>query len=113
MCLSTYSPTDLVGRIASGDVGALKRIKGIGEKTAQRIIVDLKDKIGKSTGIPAFSIEKITAPGYNKTREEALGALVMLGFVRIQAEKAVDRSISTMEPGAPVEEVIKQALKHL
>ena len=113
MCLSSYPPSELVSRIAGGDVPALKRVKGIGEKTAQRIIVDLKDKIGKASGIQTFTSEKNTGIGYNKTREEALGALVILGFARNQAEKAVDRCISAAGAEQPVEEIIKQALKHL
>lgn len=82
MMLSSIRPADLRDAIISGDVGILKGVKGIGLKTAQRIIVDLKDKIGKhsvSGEIIAFSD--------NTAREESLSALVMLGFARNSATK--------------------------
>lgn len=112
MCLSTYSPAELVSRIISGDVAAVRKVKGIGEKTAQRIIVDLKDKLQKSSGLPAGGMS--INFGNNKIREEALIALGMLGFVRNQAEKAVDKALSAISSSElTVELLIKQALKTL
>lgn len=86
----------------------LKSIKGIGEKTAQRIIVDLKNKLGKSDLSPDF----MTVP-HNNTREEALSALVMLGFAKNLAEKALDKIISASSSTISVEDLIKAALKNL
>jgi Holliday junction DNA helicase RuvA len=112
MCLSSYGPSEIVQRISSGDVAALKKVKGIGDKTAQRIIVDLRDKMNKASGIATGSINLNF--GNNKVREEALIALVMLGFVRNQAEKAVDKAIAGISAeDLSVEMLIKQALKTL
>lgn len=110
MCLSSYAPGELIQLIISGNAGALRKVKGIGEKTAQRIIVDLKDKLSKTTGTASI---QISLTGGNKNREEALMALVMLGFVRNQAEKAVDKAMQTAQGDLSVEELIKQALKTL
>jgi Holliday junction DNA helicase RuvA len=85
-------------------------VKGIGDKTAQRIIVDLRDKLSK---MPGGESTNFLNSGGNKNREEALMALVMLGFVRNQAEKAVDKAIQTAQEDLSVEELIKQALKAL
>jgi Holliday junction DNA helicase RuvA len=108
MFLSSYNPLELTQHIINGNVGALKNVKGIGEKTAQRIIVDLKAKVGKNEALPDFSFNP-----HNKVREEALSALVMLGFVRNTAEKAVDKAIAQLSNNAAVEEIIKVALKSL
>jgi Holliday junction DNA helicase RuvA len=108
MFLSSYNPLELTQHIINGNVGALKNVKGIGEKTAQRIIVDLKDKVGKNETLPDFTFNP-----NNKLKEEALSALVMLGFVRNTAEKAVDKAIATLGANAAVEDVIKLALKSL
>lgn len=105
--LSSVKPADLREAIISGDVGILKGVKGIGLKTAQRIIVDLKDKIGKR----AVSGE-IIAFSDNTAREEALSALVMLGFARNSATKVIDnllRENKTLQ----VEEIVRRALKLL
>jgi Holliday junction DNA helicase RuvA len=110
MCISSYAPSELVQLIVSGNAGALKKVKGIGEKTAQRIIVDLKDKLSKAGG---GELAQISLTGGNKNREEALMALVMLGFVRNQAEKAVDKAMQSAQADLSVEELIKQALKTL
>jgi Holliday junction DNA helicase RuvA len=110
MCISSYPPGELVQLIITGNAGALKKVKGIGEKTAQRIIVDLKDKLSKGSGIENL---QISLSGGNKNREEALLALVMLGFVRMQAEKAVDKAMQSANGDLSVEELIKQALKTL
>lgn len=108
LMLSSLSAEDIQKAIATGDVNLLKSVKGIGEKTAQRIIVDLKGKVGKAEGI----LDKV-AFSDNKTRNEALSALVMLGFVKSSAEKAVDKVYSLEGNVVSVEHLIKQALKNL
>lgn len=108
MILSSLSPAEVTGAIMTGNVAALKSIKGIGEKSAQRIIVDLKGKLGKDDA----PMEFFTASN-NTTREEALSALVMLGFAKNVAEKALEKVIKAEGNGATVEQLIKQALKNL
>ena len=90
------------------DVAGFKRIKGIGEKTAERIMVDLHDKIMKSGEI---ATEKISAPG-NNVKQEALMALTLLGLEKTKAEKTLDKIIAA-QPGMALEDVIKMALKQL
>lgn len=107
MMLSAVRPGDLREAIISGDVGILKAVKGIGLKTAQRIIIDLKDKIGKHVGSG-----EIIAFSDNTAREESLSALVMLGFARNSAAKAVD-SLLKEDRKLPVEEIVRRALKLL
>lgn len=109
MILSSLSPAEVVSAIHSGNVTALKSIKGIGEKSAQRIIIDLK---GKFTG-DNLSGASFAFTGDNKMREEALSALVMLGFAKNMAEKAVDKSLKTEGNALSVEHLIKMALKNL
>ncbi len=107
MMLSSVRPADLRDAIFSGYVGILKAVKGIGLKTAQRIIVDLKDKIGKqpvSGEIIAFSD--------NTAREESLSALVMLGFARNSATKVIDNLLRENNK-LQVEELVRRALKLL
>ncbi len=107
MMLSSLAPDEIANAILTGNVNQLKGIKGIGAKTAQRVIVDLKDKLGKSS----FDT-KIFASTDNTIRDEALSALVMLGFTKNNAQKAVDK-ILTGNADEKVESVIKQALKIL
>jgi holliday junction DNA helicase RuvA len=107
MMLSSLTPGEIEKAILSSDVNTLKGIKGIGLKTAQRIIVDLKDKLGK----PEESGE-IFAFTDNTKREEALSALVMLGFGKNAVLKVLDR-ITKEEKGLSVEDLIKKALKSL
>ena len=107
MILSSLQVEELEQVIISGNVNVLKSIKGIGLKTAQRVIVDLKDKIGKSA-----SAAEIFTPADNTIKNEALSALVMLGFTRNASEKAIDKVLKTSGNKA-VEEVIKLALKQL
>jgi holliday junction DNA helicase RuvA len=105
--LSSMEPKQVIRAIASADVVAIQSIKGIGSKTAQRVILDLKDKVLK-----LYDLEEVSAPGYNTNREEALSALEVLGFNRKLAEKAVEKVLKS-EPGMNVETIIKQALKNL
>ena len=105
MILSSLTGTELQKAIAESNANMLKNVKGIGLKTAQRIIVDLKDKIGQaSTGDPAFLAAN------SSLKEEALSALVNLGFTKASVEKVLDK-IVTAKPSATVEEIIKEALK--
>jgi Holliday junction DNA helicase RuvA len=108
MMLSSLSPIEITQAIISNNVSALQSIKGIGGKTAQRIILDLKDKISKISGdIEILHIE------HNTKREEALSALVMLGFNKIVVEKMLDKIIRSESANITVEQLIKQALKNL
>jgi len=106
--LSSMSAAEIQKAIVQADINALKQIKGIGLKTAQRIIVDLKDKVfGKDTG-PAQLFTSIS----NTTRQEALSALVMLGFNKSAVEKVLDLLLKEQKD-LTVEGLIKLALKRL
>lgn len=106
--LSSLSPAELRGAIAGGDAPLLQRIKGIGAKTAQRIIIDLKGKVSKEL----ISYEK-TGVLHNTWKDEALSGLIILGFPKMLAEKALGKIIETEGPGLTVEQLIKHALKIL
>lgn len=105
--LSSLEPKQIIQALANGDVGTIQSIKGIGNKTAQRAILDLKDKVLK-----IFDLQEISSATYNKNKEEALSALEVLGFVRKTAEKIVDK-IVLQTPDATVEMIIKLALKSM
>ena len=107
MMLSSLSPAELEIAIISSDVNILKGIKGIGLKTAQRIIVDLKEKLGKSS-----EAAEIFISSDNTNREEALSALVMLGFAKSAVSKILDKIVRE-EKNLTVEAMIKKALKNL
>jgi Holliday junction DNA helicase RuvA len=111
MIMSSYSAQEIQEMIASGNSSAISTIKGIGLKTAQRIIVDLKDKILKISGGGTLMQNSFISQT-NELKEEAVSALVMLGFVSTASIKAVDKVIKE-QPGLKVEQVIKQALKLL
>lgn len=109
LMLSSLSPIEISGAINTANVALLKSIKGIGEKTAQRIVVDLKGKLGKHEG----GISSILTPTYNKNKEEALMALVMLGFAKAAAEKAIEKAMKQQGVGSDnVENLVKAALKN-
>ncbi|MEM1259777.1 MAG: Holliday junction branch migration protein RuvA [Bacteroidota bacterium] len=105
--LSSLNPTQVRDAIANGEVATIQAVKGIGTKTAQRVIVELKDKVLK-----VQNMDEVSLPSNNTTKEEALSALEVLGFNRRQSEKAVDRVLS-QESSLGVEDIIKQALKNL
>ena len=107
MVLSALSPAEVQQAIASGNVSVFRSIKGIGEKTAQRIIIDLNGKLSPLSGGEGFRVGL-----GNKTRDEALKALLTLGFVKNLSEKAVDKALST-KPDLSVDQVVKEALKNL
>ena len=112
MILSTYSPAELANILATENAVLLKNVKGLGLKTAQKIIVELSGKLtglgSTGTGSPA----QTAAAGTDETRTEATAALTMLGFGKAASEKAV-QSILKENPAAGVEEVIRLALKKL
>lgn len=105
--LSSMTVGEITGAILTDNVSAIKSVKGIGLKTAQRILIELKDKVGGGDGggTPASGVALTI-------REEALSALVMLGFVKAQAAKVLDK-IMAGGGVASVEELIKRALKQL
>ena len=105
--LSSLEPKQIIQALASGDVVTIQSIKGIGGKTAQRAILDLKEKVLK-----IYDLDEVSMFQNNTNRDEALSALEVLGFVRKASEKIVDRVIS-QNPDATVETIIKQALKNL
>ena len=113
MMLSSMSVSELCGAISRGDERLIKGIKGIGKMTAQRIIVDLRDKIvalGIADEIPAGGT--VAAPVNNAVRDEAVAALTMLGFAPAPTQKVVV-SILGEQPDLPVEQVVKLALKQI
>lgn len=105
--LSSLTPAEVAVAITTGDINRIKSVKGIGLKTAQRVLVDLKDKVGKD----AVEGAGLVSVG-NVAREEALSALVTLGFAKANVEKVLD-TILNDDPGVKVEEIIKTALKRL
>ncbi len=105
--LSSLSPAQIRDAIAGGDAATIQSIKGIGTKTAQRVILDLRDKILK-----VYDIDEVSASANNTNKEEALSALEVLGFARRQAEKVVDK-VLRQDPSLSVENIIKLALKNL
>lgn len=105
--LSSIAPKELLQAIASADVKTIQSVKGIGAKTAQRVILDLQEKV-----IKLYNIDEVSPVINNTNADEALSALEVLGFVRKSAEKVVDKIIK-QTPDASVEFIIKQALKNL
>ncbi|MCQ2341729.1 MAG: Holliday junction branch migration protein RuvA [Paludibacteraceae bacterium] len=116
MIMSAFTACELRQLIATGNSKAIAQVKGLGPKTAQRLIVDLKDKILKidlGDGVTADSIDAQLFPiESNPIKEEAVSALTMLGFAAAASGKAVDK-ILKQSPAAPVEQVIREALKML
>ena len=105
--LSSMSSEEVQNAIASDNVALIQSVKGIGAKTAQRVIVDLKDKILKT-----FDVDEVSLNSNNTNKEEALSALEVLGFNRRQSEKVVT-GILKVTPNETVELLIKKALKNL
>ena len=105
--LSSISPDQIIEAISRENVSLIQSVKGIGSKTAQRVIIDLQDKILK-----VYDLDEGFASSNNTNKEEALSALETLGFNRKQAEKVVDKVIQS-NPEETVENIIKQALKNL
>lgn len=105
--LSSLEPKQIINAIASADVSAIQSVKGIGGKTAQRVILDLKEKVLK-----LYDLDEVSISQNNTNRDEALSALEVLGFVRKASEKVIDKIVKE-NPDASVESIIKQALKNL
>ncbi len=108
MILSSITPAEIQTAIVKGDVPLIQRIKGIGPKSAQRMILELQDKLKKEGPDTLISM-----PVNNTAKDEALTALIMLGFARNVAEKALSQAISTGGLSLSVEQLIKIALKSL
>ena len=106
MC-SSMTSEEIQQAIASENVPVIQSVKGIGAKTAQRVIVDLKDKILKT-----FNIDEVSVSASNTNKDEALSALEVLGFNRKQSDKVVN-TVLKANPDASVENIIKLALKNL
>jgi Holliday junction DNA helicase RuvA len=105
--LSSLTPQQVKEGIAHGDVPLIQSIKGIGAKTAARVILDLKDKVLK-----VYDIDEVSVNKNNTNKDEALSALEVLGFAKKQSERIVDKIVS-QQPDATVETIIKEALKNL
>jgi Holliday junction DNA helicase RuvA len=105
--LSSLDPKQITNAIASGDVIIIQSIKGIGSKTAQRVILDLKEKVLK-----LYDLDEVSMSQSNTNRDEALSALEVLGFVRKTSERIVEKIIKE-DPDSSVESIIKRALKIL
>ncbi|MBP7396045.1 MAG: Holliday junction branch migration protein RuvA [Flavobacterium sp.] len=105
--LSSLDPRQITNAIASADVSTIQSIKGIGNKTAQRVILDLKEKVVK-----LYDLDELSVSQSNTNKDEALSALEVLGFVRKTCEKVIEK-IVLAEPDATVETIIKKALKSL
>ncbi|MGI4749180.1 MAG: Holliday junction branch migration protein RuvA [Janthinobacterium lividum] len=108
MMLSSITPAEIQQAIIKGDVPLIQRIKGIGPKSAQRIVLELQDKLKKEGPDSLISV-----PVNHTVKEEALSALVMLGFAKIAAEKVIDQIVKKDEENLTVEKLIKIALKNL
>ena len=105
--LSSLEPKQIIQAIASADVNTIQKIKGIGGKTAQRVILDLKDKVLK-----LYDLDEVSMIQNNTNKDEALSALEVLGFVRKSSERVVEKIVKE-NPEATVENIIKLALKNL
>ena len=106
--LSSLTPAQVVEAITHEEVDIIKSVKGIGAKTAQRVIIDLKDKLGEVSE----DVNEIITSSRNTQKDEALSALEVLGFAKKQAEKVIDKIVA-QQPDANVETIIKLALKNL
>ena len=105
--LSTLSPEQVMEAITQNNIATIQSVKGIGTKTAQRVVLDLKDKI-----IKIYGLDEVSLVSSNTKRNEALSALETLGFARKQTEKICD-DIVNKNPNASLETIIKLALKNL
>ena len=107
--LSSLTVQDLVDAIAGQDVSTIQAVKGIGAKTAQRVVIELKDKVAKAS----FEVSDNFSTNHNNNRIEALSALTALGFAKNPAEKVLDKIIKEQGNGLSVEALVKTALKLL
>ena len=107
--LSTYSPQDIIRHITTADVKAVQSVKGIGAKTAQRIIIDLKDKVAK--GMPTSDL--MFGPIDNTIKQEALSALLALGFAKKGADSKIDKVLRSNPEIVTVEDLVRTALSQM
>ena len=112
LILSAMDSDTAASAISSGDVDAMKRVKGIGAKTAQRIIVDLQDKVGAVSGGATTMPTSITA-AHNTIKADALGALTSLGFDKAKCNQLLDQLLENQGNSASLESLIKAALREL
>ena len=105
--LSSLEPKQIIQALAVGDLATIQSIKGIGSKTAQRAILDLKEKVLK-----VYDLDEVSMLQSNTNKDEALSAMEVLGFNKKMAEKVIDKIVKE-DPNASVESIIKQALKNL
>ncbi|RZJ29663.1 MAG: Holliday junction branch migration protein RuvA [Flavobacterium sp.] len=105
--LSSLEPKQVIQALATGDLATIQGVKGIGSKTAQRAILDLRDKVLK-----VYDLDEVSMSQSNTNKDEALSALEVLGFNKKLAEKSVEKIVKD-NPDATVESIIKQALKNL
>lgn len=105
--LSSLEPKQVIQALATGDIATIQAVKGIGSKTAQRAILDLRDKVLK-----VYDLDEVSISQSNTNKDEALSALEVLGFNKKLAEKSVEKIVKE-NPDATVEAIIKQALKNL
>jgi Holliday junction DNA helicase RuvA len=108
--LSGISVTAFRGAVANGDLKALSQITGVGKKTAERIVVELKDKVGAAGAWEASSAQRGLSPADQKLNDAVL-ALLALGFKQLEAHDAVRKAQSTLSPAATVEELVRACLK--
>ncbi|TDG37750.1 Holliday junction branch migration protein RuvA [Pedobacter changchengzhani] len=108
MILSSITPDEIQSAIVHADLPLIQRVKGLGAKTAQRLVLELQDKLKKEG-----SDSLISVPKHNTVKDEALSALVMLGFTKQTTEKTIDQILKVTEGTLSVEQLIKQALKKL
>jgi len=108
MMLSSITPEEIQAAIVKGDVSQIQRIKGIGPKSAQRLVLELQDKLRKEGPDTLISV-----PKHNTVKDEALSALVMLGFARNAVEKVLEQELNKNGNNLTVEQLIKFALKSL
>lgn len=108
LILSSMTVKEAVDAIATSNIKMIQSVKGIGAKTAQRIVVDLHDKVGKVDA----AVEENSPAGYNTLKEEALSALMVLGFNKMSIEKVLDKLLKQMA-NPSVEDLIKEALRLL
>ncbi len=108
--LSGISVTAFRGAVANGDVKALSQISGVGKKTAERIVVELKDKVGAAGAWEALSAQRALSPEDQKVNDAVL-ALVALGFKQIEAHDSVRKAQSALGPQATIEDLVRACLK--
>jgi len=111
LVLSSMSPSEILHSIVTGDEVTIQSVKGIGGKTAQRIIVDLRDRLVKEGALVEEGAPSL--PTSNKTHQDALSALLMLGFAKSAADKAIGKVVKAEGADLTVEHLIKAALNNL